>query len=279
MTTARPSATAPAEYRFPADKLQPYLEERGLDIQRLNGDVRQDLELAAGCVAGDPAAWDAFFRRHRPFLHLVCLQLTANPAEADDLASRGVELLLGSERIRRYSGKGSLRGWLRAVTVHLFLDERRKNVRQRWQSLEEQPADPSVAPAQEEGCEKHFRRAFLEEVSLHLAAVLSELPRQKAAFLNLYYFQGQTLAEAAALLEMHESTASRWNSRILEDLGRRLTRFLSKEKGLSTAETADFLQRCLAYLAGRLGKLRHLLFEGEKGASASGKQRLKDDER
>ena len=279
MTPATPAAAASADYRFPDDRLRPYLEERGLDIRHLSDALRQDLELSAGCAAGDPAAWDAFFRRCRPFLHMVCLQLTANPAEAEDLASRVVELLLGSDRIKRYSGRGPLRGWLRAVTVHLFLDERRKHARRQWQSLEAQAADPPVAPEQEEGCEKHFRAGFLEDVSRHLAAALRELPRQKAAFLNLYYFQGQTLAEAAALLDMHESTASRWNAKLMDELGHRLTRFLTREKGFSAADTADFIDRCLAYLANRLGRLRREIFNEEKHASAGEKERLKNDER
>lgn len=258
MSEAAPGA-GPSGYRFPDAAFREYLRVRGLRLRELAPDRLQELHVAAGCAAGDPAAWEAFFREYRPFLRLVAGRLASQAADAEDLVSQVIEGLMAGGKMARYAGRGSFRGWLRAVTAHLFLDGQRRRRQMRWEPLDNQADRAAVEAVPDNECEKHFSPSFLNELADGLAGALRALPRVKAAFLNMYYFQGLTLAEAAAELTVHESTASRWNASILGELQRRMDRFLRRDRGWTTADVTDFMERCLGYLVGRLEKLRRSL--------------------
>jgi RNA polymerase sigma factor (sigma-70 family) len=258
---AIPPDGAPSSYRFAEAPFREFLRARGLRAEELAPERLEELHLASGCAAGDEAAWEAFFRAYRPFLYHVARQLAGQAADAEDLASQVLEGLMAG-KMARYSGRGSFRGWLRAVTVHLFLDGRRRVRNKRWETLDDQAEQPAAEAAPENGCEQYFQPDFLDELADGLAGALRALPHAKAAFLNMYYFQGLTLAEAASELAVHESTASRWNAAIVEELKRRMDRFLRREKGWTALDVADFMGRCLGYLAGRLEKLRRSLLPG-----------------
>ncbi len=258
MSDAAPG-TCPSAYRFPEAAFGDYLRARGLRLRELSPERLQELHVAAGCAAGDPAAWEAFFREYRPFLRHVAGRLAGQPADADDLASQVIEGLMAGGKMARYSGRGSFRGWLRAVTAHLFLDGQRRRRHMRWEPLENEADRTATEVVPDNECEQYFHPVFLNELADGLASALRALPRVRAAFLNMYYFQGLTLAEAAAELAVHESTASRWNAAIVDELQRRMDRFLRRDKGWTAADVADFMERCLGYLAGRLEKLRRSL--------------------
>jgi RNA polymerase sigma-70 factor (ECF subfamily) len=263
------------EYRCPAELLRDHAARHGVDPERLPPELREDLALAAGCAAGSEEAWAYFFRAYRSFLDHVALRLVRNAADAEDLASHIITALLAG-KIAQYAGRGNLRGWLRAVTVHLFLDRRRQQQRHRLEELPDNLSLPAPEERDEGGCEKHFRRPLLEEVAAELAGALRRLPEREAAFLNLYYFQGRTLAEAAALLGTHESSASRWNGKILARIGKQLRGLLLRRKGWTRADLAEFLERCLGYLAGRLEKVRRAL-DDDFSRKRGGNPRLTDE--
>ncbi len=276
MSAPPPSHPATAgAYQCPAELLRDHAARHGVDPGRLPPELRADLALAAGCAAGSEAAWEHFFRAYRPFLDHVALRLARNAADAEDLASHIVTALLAG-KIAQYAGRGNLRGWLRAVTVHLFLDRRRQQQRHRLEELPDNLSLPAPEERDEGDCEKHFRRPLLEEVAAELAGSLRRLPEREAAFLNLYYFQGRTLAEAAALLGVHESSASRWNGKILARIGKQLRGLLLRRKGWTQADLAEFLERCLGYFAGRLEKIRRTLDE-DFSRKRGGNPRLTDE--
>jgi RNA polymerase sigma-70 factor (ECF subfamily) len=273
--TPERGAAAAGGYACPAELLRDHAVRHNVDPDCLPPELRADLGLAAGCAAGAEAAWDVFVRTYQPFLHHVALRLTRNPTEAEDLAAHIVAALLEG-KIAQYAGRGNLRGWLRAVAVHLFLDRRRQQQRHRLESLPDNLGLPAPETEGEEGCEKHFHRPLLEEIAAELAGALGRLPLREAAFLNLYYFQGLTLAQAAAQFGVHESTASRWNDRLLERIGRQLRGLLLRRKGWSRADLAAFLDLCLGYLAGRLEKVRRNL-AGDFSRKPDGDRRLVDE--
>lgn len=262
INSVRPDSTA----GLPPDPgLDRYLRERGLGSRRLPAETLEELSLCAGCAAGRAAAWEEFWLRYRPFLLLVAGQLTRNQTAAEDLAAEVVEKLMTEGKLNSYQGRGSLRGWLRAVLVHHFLDGLRKASRARLESLEELAPGQHPAAGDEgvEDCARHYRLELLRDLAGHLAGALHNLPRRKAAFLNLYYYQGLTLAEAAANLGIHESSASRWNGKILQRLRQEVVAFLERQRGWSRGETADFMERCLEWLGKRLHDLQHRFTTGE----------------
>jgi RNA polymerase sigma-70 factor (ECF subfamily) len=237
-TDSYPGATEPAVSRATLS------DERSLE-----------LELSRRCVEGDPEAWDHFFRSFRPFLNNVALRLCRQGDEAEELVSRIIVLLMDKRKLALFSGQGSLRGWLRSVMVNQFLDDRRKAGRNTLEELTHKHLETISGTPVEKDCAHHFEITFLEDVSSRIALLLNTLPIRKAGFLNLYYFQRKTLAEAAELMGVHESTASRWNQKITAEIHHRLCRFLRKERGWEDGDITFFMEKCLQWLAQRLERL------------------------
>jgi RNA polymerase sigma-70 factor (ECF subfamily) len=225
---------------------------------------RDDLALCQACARGESGAWDAFFRRHRSFLMHVALKVCRNPAAAEELVSQVTVTLLEKNKLARYSGQGSFQGWLRAVVVHLFLDERRRARRRATDPLTDDQLRQLAATPAENDCRRHFQPPLLAECARHLYRNLRRLPADKAGFMNLYYFQRMTLAEAAAALDIHESTASRWNAKITRKLQQDLVRFMRRQYGWSPAEVYDFLEKCLEFISEQLEKFRRQTEKEEK---------------
>ncbi len=257
MSEAAPG-TGPSGYRASTRAFREYLQA----TSAASGSGSWRRIACRSCIGGGlcgrrSAVWEAFFREYCPFLWLVA----GRPASraADQLRPR-VLCDRGADG-RRQDGSamraGSFRGgWLWAVTAHLL---EARCCRQMRETADNRPTALRLKPCRTTSASRHFSPSFLNELADGLAGALRALPRVKAAFLNMYYFQGLTLAEAAAELTVHESTASRWNAAILGELQRRMDRFLRRDRGWTTADVTDFMERCLGYLVGRLEKLRRSL--------------------
>src|SRR4030095_14679609 len=100
----------------------------------LNAD---DLCLAAACAKGDDVAWEDFFRDYRSYMVSVARTMTADAGAAEQLADSTFAELYGlresgGARVSKCScaaGRGSLRGWLRAVVFQLSADHHRQSSR------------------------------------------------------------------------------------------------------------------------------------------------------
>lgn len=206
----------------------------------------RDLALAAACALGQEVAWRDFFAEMRAPLRAAGRSLAGGEGEAlaDSLFG---ELYEEKARLASFGGRSSLAGWLRAVLYQAYIDRLRAGKRQ--VSLEEreeagaaQPAAPVAHdPAQQAQYERIAQQALEEALAL--------LPPRQKLLLDFYYFHGLTLREAAALVGVHEATASRELERARGQLRKSLVEILKKRHGLSEQE----VRRCLLEAAaGRL---------------------------
>ena len=76
----------------------------------------------------------------------------------------------------------------------------------------------------------------------------------------------------------HESTASRWNDKILAILRKSLVRYLEVQRHWKRSEVEEFFTRCLEYLAARLEAFRRRAEKTEKPCKFSGEGRPVNDE-
>lgn len=180
-----------------------------------------DLCLTIACAKGNDAAWEDFFRDYRSYLLGVARSVTRDAAAAEQLAdSTFAELygLRGSDgpRISKfsfYSGRGSLKGWLRAVVSQLGIDQRRQNSRfvqteeaeemDRLAQSSRQEERPSVESA-------FIRQRYREATTESLKVALSQMESRDRLLLAYYYCDEMTLKEIGRIFEVHEATASRW---------------------------------------------------------------------
>ena len=96
-------------------------------LQQIQAD---DLFLALACANGNERAWWEFDQHHRSYLERVARHLARTEIDAQEVVDTVYVELYGTrvvdgERVSKfatYSGRGSLRGWLRTVIWHSLVD-------------------------------------------------------------------------------------------------------------------------------------------------------------
>jgi len=124
--------------------------------------------------------------------------------------------------LERYSGRGSLMGWLRAMMAQQHVNRYRKTYRETvLEDLE--PAAPETAAPQPEVL-AHLREA--------LPKAMASLAAEERLLLSAYFLDGHTLLEMSRVLDVHEATVSRKLKRVTARVRKELLRALVT-RGLS----------------------------------------------
>ena len=78
-----------------------------------------DYELTQKAGAGDLAAFEEIYRRHFRRVYALCLRMTSNPQEAEDLTQETFIQLFN--KIGSFRGDSAFTTWLHRMTVNLVL--------------------------------------------------------------------------------------------------------------------------------------------------------------
>lgn len=202
------------------------------DAAELHRTLRlEELALARACVAGQETAWERFIVRYRPRLYQIAAAITHDEAAARELAD-SLYADLYSSKLRFYTGRGSLEGWLRTVAAQEYIDRYRRA--RRLVSFDEAIATepPSAAP-DPAPADDRLERA--------LDATLAELSGEERFILASWYLDGRTLAQIGRMLGVHESTVSRRVEKIVAGVRKRIVKRL-KEAGVSGREAEEMMK-------------------------------------
>jgi RNA polymerase sigma-70 factor (ECF subfamily) len=190
----------------------------------------EELAVARGCALGRESAWRRFLEQYREQLTRAAIEMTRSAALGEELASALYSELFGlTERegrrwspLLRYSGRGSLMGWLRAILAQRRVDQYRKIGRE----TELGEIEPAAAVSEQLEPEQ------LGDLRVALKMTLSEASAEERFLLSAYYLDQHTLHEMSRVLRVHEATISRKLKRATERLRKHLLRTL-KARGLS----------------------------------------------
>lgn len=168
----------------------------------------EDLALARACALGHEIAWQHFMTRCRAPIVRVAQGLARSAARGEELADALFgELYVAGERtgerhspLDRYSGRGSLMSWLRAMMAQQLVNQYRKTHR-------ETALDDAVEPAAPDSAEPEAKE--LGRVRDALPAALAGLAAEERFLLSAYYLDGHSLQEVGRVLGVHEATVSR----------------------------------------------------------------------
>src|SRR4030095_11795570 len=214
----------------------------------LNAD---DLCLAVACAKGDDAAWEDFFRDYRSFMLSVARTMTQDPGAAEQLADSTFAELYGlresgGARVSKfsfYSGRGSLRGWLRAVVFQLSADHHRQSSRL---VQTEEPEDIDRMAHAAERPERHstshleyVRERYREAVVAALQRAISDLEPRERLLLVYYYYDEMTLREIGHLFDVHETTISRWLAKVQKRVRKLVEKGLARDHRFNRREVAE----------------------------------------
>ena len=190
----------------------------------------EELAIARGCALGRESAWRRFLAQYQEQLTRAAVEMTGSAALGEEVASALYSELFGlTERegrrwspLLRYSGRGSLMGWLRAI-----LAQRRVN---QYRKLGRETALGEIEPAAAVSEQLQLER--LEDLRVAIKMTLSEVSAEERFLLSAYYLDQHTLHEMSRVLRVHEATVSRKLKRATERLRKQLLRTL-RARGLS----------------------------------------------
>jgi RNA polymerase sigma-70 factor (ECF subfamily) len=220
-------------------------------LASLNAD---DLCLAAACAKGDDVAWEDFFRDYRNYMVSVARTMTQDAGAAEQLADSTFAELYGlresgGARVSKfsfYSGRGSLRGWLRAVVFQLSADHHRQSSRL---VQTEEPEDMDRLALAAEKPERrtatdldYVRDRYRDAVVASLRQAIADLDARERLLLAYYYYDEMTLREIGQLFDVHEATISRWLTKVQKRIRKLVEKGLARDHRFNRREVAEAIE-------------------------------------
>lgn len=236
-----------------------------------------DLYLALACARGNEPAWQRFDLEYRPFIERLARHLAGSGTDADEVIDLVYAELFGTRivdgvrqsKFRSYMGRGTLRGWLRAVVsnvvVDLYRDRHAEVPLENWSGSSDETNEKLTESARARGSEDAMLASVVRERyrSMTVAALdqaLATLDDHETLLLLYYHVDGLKLREIARIVEeptspvrrwfqrrskrsarprstrVHESTVMRWLEKAYRKVLDRFHAELGNKHGLSAAE-------------------------------------------
>ena len=192
-----------------------------------------DLFMALACANGNERAWWEFDHQHRAHLERIARHLAKTEADAQEVIECVYVELYGTrvvngERVSKfatYSGRGSLRGWLRTVIWHALVDLHRASheevsLDEMTETVGEGMAHASFAePApggENEVLDQIARNRYRKVTLLAIRAAFASLEDHEKLLLLYYHVEQLKLREIARLVESDTSPLRGWFQRRLQ---------------------------------------------------------------
>lgn len=168
---------------------------------RVDGDLRgcPELELARRVAGGDMAALGEVYRRHHVIVYTLCLRMTRNVAEAEDI-SQDVFVHL-PRALGSFRGEAALSTWIHRVTVNRVLMHFRRAI-VRYEQTTEDGAPP---PEKAEGGAEASGRMSAERFALE--AAIGKLPPGYRTVFVLHDVEGYEHEEVARMCGISPGTS------------------------------------------------------------------------
>lgn len=161
----------------------------------------EELQIVARAKQGDEQAFSALFEEHKKRVYALCLRMTGDVADAEDLTQDAFVQVL--RKIAAFRGDSAFSTWLYRVVVTTVLMKLRAR-KPRAVSFDEPLCLESSSVAREYGTEDLHLQGTVDRLALIRA--ISELPRGYRAIFILHEVLGYGHQEVARLL--HCSTGN-----------------------------------------------------------------------
>jgi len=155
-----------------------------------------DLQLVKRAQQGDAEAFAALFHAHKARIHSVCLRMTNNTAEAEDLTQDA--FLQVFRKLATFRGDSALSTWLYRIAVNTVLMHFRKKAL-RQISLDEPYNQDAKLVRREYGSRDDRLSGCVDRIAL--ARAIKELPDGYRTIFLLHEVEGYEHQEIAELLD------------------------------------------------------------------------------
>lgn len=188
----RPKFQALGKSRIPAPR-QPQMRASG-PLKPESALLNDAIQLAQH---GDAAAFETIYHLHSRRVYALCLRMTSDPVEAEDLTQEAFLQLF--RKIHTFRGESAFSSWLHRLTANIVLMRFRKK-RPIAMSLDEMttPDGEKARPVFEIGAQDLRLRGVFDRVNLH--AAIEELPQGYRSMFLLHDVHGYEHNEIARML-------------------------------------------------------------------------------
>lgn len=160
-----------------------------------------EITLAKNCIEGDQRAQQKLFEMYAPKMMGVCLRYMKDHAQAEDVLQDGFVKVF--TKLDKYTGNGSLEGWVRRIMVNTALDELRKTNKFKT-NVSMDDVDYKVES------DADALSSLLEEDLLKL---IQEMPDGYKTVFNMFAIEGFSHKEIGEKLGVSENTSKSQYSR------------------------------------------------------------------
>jgi RNA polymerase sigma-70 factor (ECF subfamily) len=151
-----------------------------------------DHELTQAASTGDMAAFEEIYRRHHRRVYSLCLRMTQNQSEAEDLAQDVFVQLF--RKVGSFRGESAFTTWLHRMTVNqVLMHFRKKKVRDERSSEDEETPD-RIEP----GTENPSAMPVVDRIALDHA--IAQLPPGYRTTFVLHDIEGYEHEEVARIM-------------------------------------------------------------------------------
>ena len=158
--------------------------------------LETDLQLVKRAQEGDAEAFASLFHAHKARIHSVCLRMTNNTAEAEDLTQDA--FLQVFRKLATFRGDSALSTWLYRIAVNTVLMHIRKKAL-RQVSLDEPYSQDAKVVRREYGSRDDRLTGCVDRIAL--ARAIKELPDGYRTIFLLHEVEGYEHQEIAELLD------------------------------------------------------------------------------
>lgn len=228
------------------------------DIETFLDSVQgDDLFMALACANGNERAWWEFDQQHRSYMERVARHLAKTDIDAQEVIDQVYVELYGTKvvdgerqsKFSTYSGRGSLRGWLRTVIWHALVDLHRAghdevSLDELTETIGEGAAQAGFAEApaggEQEMLERLTRDRYRNATVSAIGNAFSALEPHEKLLLLYYHVDGMKLREIARLVENEASPLRGWFQR------RSATREKDPTSRIHESTIMRWLEKCYA---------------------------------
>jgi len=173
----------------------PLVDGIGLKRQskkKSEGKPLTDYALAQKAAGGDMEAFEALYERHSRRVYSLCLRMTQNASEAEDLAQEVFIQLF--RKIGSFRGESAFTTWLHRLTVNQVLMHFRKRSVKLEQTTEEGETPVQIV----KGTENPNQMPVVDRIALDKA--IEQLPPGYKIVFTLHDIEGHEHEEIARML-------------------------------------------------------------------------------
>ena len=177
----------------------PWATASGLAVVETPAQPESDQQLAKSAAAGDMAAFEELYRRHNRRVYALCLRMTQNQSEAEDLAQEVFINLF--RKVGSFRGDSAFTTWLHRMTVNQVLMHFRKRSVKLEKTTEEGETPVQIV----QGTENPGAMPVIDRIALDKA--IAQLPPGYRAVFVLHDVEGHEHEEVARILGVAVGTS------------------------------------------------------------------------